>query len=325
MALWGIDFDEDLARVRALRTRPPGAAGASDDRREVFGAALEQFEQLLHASRRVGAAAAPITLFYSLGQAGRAIAAALAPNDCWRIRGHGLRVEAGSPLGATVILPKKTRQDSFSVVSGAVGSAPLTSPTTLGAAWAATPNAWVEDGLGAANPPALRVEREQIPDVEWRGRLWGEIADDLPHEAEAATDILVNRLAPYPDAAKDLAVMEVVGQEATSRGEAAVSVGWADDGTGGRTLHRIAPPFVSDGGHFLRPGLGANADPVSPLMAWWIVLLALSSVARYEPSLWVRSLDRDRSPFAVPIEHGLNRWRELAPAMILYALTHPDA
>jgi hypothetical protein len=63
--------------------------------------------------------------------------------------------------------------------------------------------------------------------------------------------------------------------ESTSRGEAAVSVGWADTGTGGRTLHRIAPPFVRDGGHFLRPGLGANADPVSPLMAWWIVSLAL--------------------------------------------------
>jgi hypothetical protein len=62
--------------LRVLRAQPPGGVN-SDERRAVFTAALEQSEQLMRAARDVGYAARPLPLFYSLSQAGRAIAAAV--------------------------------------------------------------------------------------------------------------------------------------------------------------------------------------------------------------------------------------------------------
>lgn len=48
---WGIDEqDEEVARVRALRAAGVGLATTDPQRLEVFGAALEQFEQLLRSA-----------------------------------------------------------------------------------------------------------------------------------------------------------------------------------------------------------------------------------------------------------------------------------
>jgi hypothetical protein len=50
---------------------------------------LRQAEELADAADAVTYAAKPLELFYSLSQAGRAIAAAGAPAD-WQLVGHGL-------------------------------------------------------------------------------------------------------------------------------------------------------------------------------------------------------------------------------------------
>ena len=60
---WGVDRQVDRFAVQALRADPPALAGQDDDRRRVFGAALEQFDQLLGAVEAVGPATAPIPLF----------------------------------------------------------------------------------------------------------------------------------------------------------------------------------------------------------------------------------------------------------------------
>ena len=91
MPYWGVgNLEEELGRVRALRASPPGLA-TDGDRRRVFGAALEQFEQLLRAAEVSGPASAPLPLFYALSQAGRAIAAArMTDPQRWDYFGHGI-------------------------------------------------------------------------------------------------------------------------------------------------------------------------------------------------------------------------------------------
>ncbi len=303
-----------------MRARPPGLA-VRGKRREVFGSALEQFDELLSASRHVGPAASPITLFYSLSQAGRAIGAAHVEGEAWQARGHGLGVKIRrQTLGEVVIEPNAPgRRDLFSIVSSAVGSVPLTSSTTLSAVWAAVPSLWVEPGLGRGEAVALRVEAD-APSAEWTGRIWGHLADDLPDGA-GATTILRERLAPYPGA-DDAEVIRVVPR-GEMREDPGAFVSWPKPGGGNRSLTEVAPPLISGGASYLRPGLGVNRDAVSPLMAWWLVLFALSSIARYEPALWTSALDPDSSAVAVPIERALAHWCEIGPAALLFVLRAP--
>jgi hypothetical protein len=88
---------DDLARpsremvwrhLRALRHQPPWRASGGEHRR-VFGAALEQAQQLFTAAASVDYASRPILVFYGLSQAGRAIAACStkAGKNEWRLAG----------------------------------------------------------------------------------------------------------------------------------------------------------------------------------------------------------------------------------------------
>jgi hypothetical protein len=78
--------------LRALRHQPPGRASRGE-RRRVFGAALEQAQQLFTAAS-VHYASRPILMFYGLSQAGRAVAACStkAGTNDWRLSGHGIDV-----------------------------------------------------------------------------------------------------------------------------------------------------------------------------------------------------------------------------------------
>ena len=77
-----------LRELRATRAAPPGKAAHDDERRAIYNAALQQFEELLDAARAVGPASRPIPLYYALNQASRAIVAA--SGDVASIDGHGL-------------------------------------------------------------------------------------------------------------------------------------------------------------------------------------------------------------------------------------------
>jgi hypothetical protein len=54
-------------------------------------------------------------------------------------------------------------------------------------------------------------------------------------------------------------------------------------------------------------------------MLWWLLLFGLSSVARYDPELWVAALDLSLRP-AVPIEATLDEALVAIPGLILSAL-----
>src|SRR5690348_1314581 len=66
--------------LRASRSDPPALAGTDESRRQIYVASLAQFEELMGASSNVTAATRPLTIFYALAQAGRAIVAAHSQN-----------------------------------------------------------------------------------------------------------------------------------------------------------------------------------------------------------------------------------------------------
>ena len=83
--------------LRRTRSRPPGAAvdGQSAD---LYRAALQQSEDLMLAAKQTGHAARPLPLFYSLGQAGKAIVACRGGQEATR---HGLSL--GDPAEAAIL------------------------------------------------------------------------------------------------------------------------------------------------------------------------------------------------------------------------------
>jgi hypothetical protein len=145
------------------RASPPGHAAASTDRRETYGAALQQFDELVLAASTVSPVSRPLPLYYAVHQAGKAIAAALVPGDWEKINhGHGLgedRAADAMTWRASIpsfrVVPKGS--GIFRAVAGALGSRGLTGSVELGALWAALPG--VEAPIARQDwPPALPTE-----------------------------------------------------------------------------------------------------------------------------------------------------------------------
>lgn len=129
--------------IRATRASPPHYANGEQDRRQVYGAALAQFDELVAAARAAGAASRPLPLFYALSQAGRAIAAAHAEPP-WQLRRHGL----SAPELSVPILDVKAKRstqvdgrasDSVTGVARATESEVFENAASIGALWSSLP------------------------------------------------------------------------------------------------------------------------------------------------------------------------------------------
>src|SRR6266516_968826 len=131
-------------RLRATRATPPGLASGDDDRRAIYGAALQQFDDLFAAARAIGPVSRPLPVYYAVHQAGKAIAAAWVPRD-FRPRSHGLTEhvpDESSQWQDNVLLfrVKPQRQPGvFGAVASALGTARLTGSAEIGALWSALP------------------------------------------------------------------------------------------------------------------------------------------------------------------------------------------
>jgi hypothetical protein len=88
-----------------------------------------------------------------------------------------------------------------------------------------------------------------------------------------------------------------------------------------RPVREIGEVYLDDSQLYLRPSLGPGGKVPSALMTWWAVLLALSQLARYVPTVWTAALERDSSSLAVPVESGLLTARGIMPRLVLHALT----
>jgi hypothetical protein len=107
-----------------------------------------------------------------------------------------------------------------------------------------------------------------------------------------------------------------------SRGRVCVALVWPIKGTTSpqeyTAVETVTTPF--HGRLYLRPTLGHGEGEISLLMTWWAVLLALSSLARYEPSRWQAALDVDSSKVAVLLERVLEIAQERVPELLFEAL-----
>ena len=79
--------------------------------------------------------------------------------------------------------------------------------------------------------------------------------------------------------------------------------------------------YRSDDDFVITPAMGSMSTGLHPFLAWWAVLLALSSLARYEPARWSRMIDTDRSAEANAIEHLLEESTASVPSTALHILT----
>ncbi len=314
--------------IRASRAAPPGLA-QEDERRSVYSSALVQFEELMGAAQAASPQTLPLSLFYALSQAGRAIAAARLEGE-WRLQGHGLEAsgldtEDLCRIRIRMRPTKKQRPDSFGGVCRATGAEPLQSSTTIGELWASLP------GL-----------EKLLPELEERKPLYVEALDMGNSPLEDVTKV---RATVAPLQAKSISAAKKVlanyrcGSEAevfemqhiapihkiTGYGEG-VAVWWP---SGAAEVHghwlatgRIAPLDLHTEQRWLRPLLGGGTS-LSVLMTWWALLHALSMLARYEPAAWTRALAYDSSYLAAPLAELLRFGVELIPQLVLESL-HDD-
>jgi len=297
----------------------PGRAADDLQRRALYAAALEQFEQLLHAARGVGPAARPLPLFYALSQAGRAIVAA--HGDDPQVEGHGLAEDRRSPQPNDPLhrcvkaSPTKHGREAFRAVSRATGSPALTAPVELGALWAALPGTYrlPSDSWRPKWRASLGVLDESYRGEPGQTRVQVASLGGNPHVEPAAT--LVQR---YPTVPADAQFGVKPGSEALGPGNWIAVMTWSSE----HNLDAItpAPEGSTDSKRHLPPTLPDYEELLTPLMMWWVLLFGLSIFARYHPALWVQALDVDRSEHAVPLEGLLDRALDVVPTLVHEAL-----
>ena len=334
------DTGETWAVLRGLRATPPGLAASNNARREVFAAALEQAEQFLTAADAVGYATKPVQLFYALSQAGRAIAAVRATGP-WEIHGHGIHADEKRDIGATTIRPDASAIRAMQLVAAATGSDVWDGAVELGAVWASLPELRYEPSLCRDAPGVLEAQT-QIPETlnvspstaGFHTRVGVLLEQLAPQDKDELHNAVSELLAPYPTAEG-----WVIGEPYVTFGNTTtfsnVTTTWilppdprqvvlewpieVDGQRGLRAAEGLTEPYA--GRLYFRPGIGAQNTIPSPLITWWGVLFALSTLARYEPVAWRAALDIDSSPTARALEQGLTVAQRRIPELVLEAVT----
>jgi YaaC-like Protein len=308
--------------IRSTRATPPGLAAEDERRRRDYVAALTQFEQMYTAAATVGAASKPILLYYGLSQAGRALLAARKPGQ-WQAHGHGLK----APASGMDILARQVRSSGeglFQAVSRELGSDPPSDGVQLGALWHALPdvpavsNEWLSSigvpmttsGTSTFLTPPVNVPANTI-DASFG---FGPPRIDLPMPAGVKTLEEAAELLQYYPAVAGAEVHPGMAWNMTSS-PFYVALRWKGDAGEYRHVPTSTIGFwYPDGGRRVVPSLGGVAMPF--LMIWWMLLYAMSMLARYEPATWVGALNVDRSSIAVPLEAALERPTEVIPQLV---------
>jgi len=304
--------------LRLSRHGPPGAAAQDAEAAAIFRAALEQFEELMRAAEAAGPAARPLPLFYALSQAGRAIVAVRGGTSH---RGHGLTL--GSPADdvlATFIRPVESGKDpgQFQAVAAALQSLTLSDPVPLEALFASLPETGHEILETASDRPRpLSVWPTTEPVVPVPG--WETQVLVVFDESVRTADDVQETLRAYPGAKARMGQSKMVAQQFGAPRE------WSPGGMGVRMmvkgdLDEVAPQYRILGRRWLRPALTGDSPPPNPLMTWWLLLFALSMLARYHPVAWVRALDVNSSPVAVSLERAMRKAMDAVPQLVAEAI-----
>jgi hypothetical protein len=314
--------DATLRLLRGSRARPPHRAGEDPFRSALYGASLEQFEQLLKAADAVGPAARPLPLFYALSQAGRAIVAARGEEP--EIGGHGLAEDRQVPEPESLLHRRVARRavrdgrDAFGAVSRAIGSPEPNLPVELGEIWVGLPNTYaVPQSFWSPHWRQVLEIFGQGAHPEGDGRTGVPIASFCgnPHHDEAST-VVSSR---YPSLPLGTALARK-GDGSMGPGNWVAVLSWE----GEHDFDLIAPTDrgvrSASASHHIVPTLASDTELLNPLMLWWMLLFGLSILARYNPSLWVEALQVDSSELAVPLEGLLDRALNAVPALVHHEL-----
>ncbi len=314
-----------------MRHDPPGLA-TKPHRRQVFGAALEQAEQLFAASAAVEVTARPLTLFYGLSQAGRAIAAAFS-EEPWQLQGHG--IAARNLQGDFLSVELQNKGDgSFTRLASVLDSPSLPSPVPLRQVWATLPEA-LDHPLPTqeGDLPLLRLWPERMGRMVlsrvcngWLCGFPSSLAQDSdPKEA------VTQYMSHYPSAAGwEISVADEIPlrMEEDPGWRVCVHLRWMlttdHPGQGPyreARLREVGVQYRDDDALWVPPAMAGNTQPLHPLLVWWAVLYGLSMVARYQPARWTEHLDVDKSALAVPLETVLDGALDACPELIRLALS----
>lgn len=306
----------DWAHIRLSRSSPPGRAATDDVRRETYSAALQQSEELFRGARTATSASRPLPLFYSLSQAGRAIAAAHA--EKWQLRGHGLSMDITDDDPMTSII-QATKAGAFVTVAELTGDG-LTSPVPLQEVWAAIPSL-ADTPAPTTSPPSLYAEpvEDEYPFSSLEhGVVQATVVFPSEVEEQATHHLFLER---YPTPWPREVTLQACG---TQRGYGRV-VRWGTDALTPldrrSRLEELLTRDAATGDRWLVPGIGRSQEVLAPLFLWWILLYGFSILARYEPGHWKRILDVDSSRWAVAVESALDIALETLPSLILQGLT----
>ncbi|MFI5888499.1 YaaC family protein [Actinoplanes sp. NPDC051513] len=298
-----------------------------------FQASLEQCEQFVRAAQDADYATRPLQLFYAMSQGTRAaVAASPRVGQDWRVHGHGL-----SALTEPTELPDvevfANGNGLFQYMARVLDFSPLVQEERirLGDLWPLIPESIEAPLEGNGEPSAIMF---------WPG-VWSQhhtlygaelhwIRQDVVSRYGQDKEALARQFAQYP-ALKGLpwtASLNVPWQV----GKSTVSLAIHFDLTDGQRPDVIKPGSrlgarygvqVGDE-RFIAPAVGSMSGPMHPVLAWWAVLLGLSSLARYEPAGWAKMIDVNSSPYATAVEHLLDDAVLRIPGMLLNILTNVD-
>ena len=272
-------------------------------------------------------------MFYALSQAGRAIlAASRVDNQTWQVSGHGLTAGTNAALVADVTVTA-TKSGLFSAVASAMGVQALAAeePATLRELWPLLPETADVPLTAGVMLPALLFFQDGWPesrtfaraDVHWIPR---QVYDLYGQDRVKVKEHLDHYPALRDSTLRGSQPMGRLDWRSQKRGMG-LSVEWRN-GTpplmlaDSKTLDDLGvASYRSTEDTLVTPAIGSMVTGLHPFLALWAVLLALSSLARYEPATWSKMLDIDRSAEANPIEHLLEETTNSVPAAVLHLLT----
>jgi hypothetical protein len=298
---------------------------------------LEQCEQFLTAAGGAGYATRPVQLFYALSQAGRAIVAASPhiSNQAWNVQGHGLTAITNVDAAANVRLAV-AECGLFRTVASALGVESFADePVTVRELWALIPETAFVPLTDDVMFPVLLF----FPDDWPRGDVFSQAKVGwIPRRVREiyGTDRLriKEHLDRYPALRDSVPAMGRRVHWVDEGPGLSLQVEWLTEEPplvpgapplflrGGRTVKGLGVArYRSDDDFVVTPALGSMSSGLHPFLALWAVLLALSSLARYEPARWSRMIDIDRSSEANAIEHLLDESTTSVPSVVLHILS----
>jgi hypothetical protein len=326
---------ESWRAIRTIRAEPQGSLDrvlqSDTARRREFHMALEQAQQQFAAAERIGYESRPLNLFYGLSQAGRAIAAGShllgrGTQNQWQANGHGLKFDISVPHG---VMPTAVKQaggirDLFSRVSIAVGSPLDFNEVEFGAAM----NQLLDYTMVFKEPEGYARPLTDLHISDARSESFPLeleiLVPGLTSGRDTTADEVRALLASYPALSGLAVAIDDAGDVRWSHNEGRCFI--IVNSLEGLETREGHDAYELNGTDYYRrtavllPRVGESASSLRPLMAWWVVLYALSMLARYAPSTWTETLSLADSRIASRIEFLLDSALDAVPELLCGAL-----